>query len=105
MSNLEHGLGGRLPLLEPSKLQPKRRDLYGKIDSGIVPLAESAGFSSKDRQAHLIGPFNATLYSPEICGSFLALQKLEKEQTSLSKRTRKVVILTVGWVWNAPYEL
>jgi 4-carboxymuconolactone decarboxylase len=91
--------------LEPSKLQPKRRDLYGKIDSGIVPLAESAGFSSKDRQAHLIGPFNATLYSPEICGSFLALQKLEKEQTSLSKRTRQVVILTVGWVWNAPYEL
>ena len=105
MSNLEYGLGGRLPLLEPSKLQPKQRDLYGKIDSGVVPLAESAGFSSKDRQGHLIGPFNATLYSPEICGSFLALQKLEEEQTSLSKRTRQVVILTVGAVWDAPYEL
>jgi len=105
MSTLDYGLGGRLPLLEPSKLQPKQRDLYGKIDSGIVPLAESAGFSSKDRQGHLIGPFNATLYSPEICGSFLALQKLEEEHTSFSKRTRQVVILTVGAVWNAPYEL
>ena len=41
----------------------------------------------------------------EICGSFLALQKLEEEQTSLSKRTRQVVILTVGAVWDAPYEL
>ena len=53
----------------------------------------------------MIGPFNATLYSPEICGSFLALQKMEEEQTTLSKRTRQVVILTVGSVWKAPYEL
>ena len=105
MSNLEHGLGGRLPLLKPSKLQPKQRELYNKINSVIVPLAETAGFKSKNEEGQLIGPFNSTLYSPEICGSFLALQKLEKEQTSLSKRTRQVVILTVGWVWNAPYEL
>jgi hypothetical protein len=38
MSNLEHGLGGRLPLLEPEKLQPKQRELYGTINSGVVPL-------------------------------------------------------------------
>ena len=42
MSNLEHGLGGRLPLLEPEKLQPKQRELYGKINSGVVPLAAAA---------------------------------------------------------------
>jgi len=105
MSNLEHGLGGGLPLLEPAKLQPKQLGLYSRINSVIVPLAEGAGFKSKDEQSHLIGPFNATLYSPEICGAFLALQKMEEQQTSLSKRTRQVVILTVGSVWKAPYEL
>ena len=105
MSNLEHGLGGRLPLLEPEKLQSKQRELYGKINSGVVPLAAAAGFESRDEQGHLIGPFNAILYSPEICGSFLTLQKIEEEQTTLSKRTRQVVILAVGSVWKAPYEL
>ena len=105
MSNLEHGLGGRLPLLEPAKLQPKQLELYSKINSGIVPLAEAGGFKSKVHQGQLIGPFNATLYSPEMCGGFLALQKMEEEHTSLSKRARQVVILTVGSVWKSPYEL
>ena len=63
MSNLEHGLGGRLPLLEPEKLQSKQRDLYGKINSGVVPLAAAAGFEGRDEQGHLIGPFNAMRWS------------------------------------------
>jgi 4-carboxymuconolactone decarboxylase len=105
MSNLKYGLGGRLPLLEPGKLQAKRRELYDKIIASVVPWADVAGFKSKDEQEHLIGPFNATLYSPEMGGSFLALQKMEEEHTSLSKRTRQVVILTVGSVWKAPYEI
>ena len=105
MSDREQDLGGRLPLLEPSKLNSKQRELYDNISSGIGPLAGAAGFKIKDDREQLIGPFNATLYSPEICSSFLALQKLEEEQTSLTKRTRQVVILTVGSVWKAPYEL
>src|SRR6202453_3382176 len=105
MSDREQDLGGGLPLLEPSKLNSKQRELYDNISSGIGPLAGGAGFKIKDDREQLIGPFNATLYSPEICSSFLALQKLEEEQTSLTKRTRQVVILTVGSVWNAPYEL
>ena len=105
MSDREQDLGGGLPLLEPSKLNSKQRELYDNISSGIGPLAGAAGFKIKDDRGQLIGPFNATLYSPEICGSFLALQKLEEEQTSLTKRTRQVVILTVGSVWKAPYEL
>jgi 4-carboxymuconolactone decarboxylase len=86
-------------------LQPKQQELYDKLNSVIVPLAETAGFKSKNEQGQMIGPFNATLYSPEMCGSFLALQKMEEEQTSLSKRARQVVILTVGSVWKSPYEL
>jgi len=50
MSNLEHGLGGRLSLLEPEKLQSKQRELYGKINSGVVPLAAAAGFEGRDEQ-------------------------------------------------------
>ena len=42
MSNLDHGLGGRLPLLEPLILQPKQLELYDKLNSVIVPLAETA---------------------------------------------------------------
>ena len=63
MSSLEHGLGGRLALLEPAKLQPKQLELYSKINSDIVPLADASGFKSKDDQRQLIGPFNATLKS------------------------------------------
>jgi 4-carboxymuconolactone decarboxylase len=47
-----------------------------------------------------------TLYSPEICGSFLELQKEDRRGANHSlERTRQVVILTVGSVWKAPYEL
>lgn len=105
MSNLNHGLGGRLPMLKRGKLQTKQRELYDKIIASVVPWADAAGFMIKDEQDHLIGPFNATLYSPEMGGSFLALQKMEEEHTSLSDRTRQVVILTVGSVWKAPYEI
>jgi 4-carboxymuconolactone decarboxylase len=53
----------------------------------------------------LIGPFNPVLWSPNISASFLGLQRNEEAHTSLSERLRQVVILSVGSVWNAPYEL
>ena len=93
MSTLEHGLGGRLPLLEPEKLQSKQRELYGKINSGVVPLAAAAGFEGRDEQGHLIGPFNATLYSPEICGSFLALFDVWIRRLACWRMT----LVTRGW--------
>ena len=105
MTHLDNGPGGRLPLLSPEDLVLKQQKLYSRIKANIVPTAAAAGFETIDERGHLIGPFNATLYSPDICGSFLALQKLEEETSSLSKRVRQVVILTVGAVWNAAYEL
>lgn len=73
MDNFESNMGGRLPLLAPSKLDDRQRELYNRINADVVPWAEAAGFESNDKQGHLIGPFNATLYSPEICSIFLAL--------------------------------
>ena len=53
----------------------------------------------------LIGPFNPVLFSPEIANAFLALQLVEEKHTALSERVRQVVILSIGSVWKASYEL
>jgi 4-carboxymuconolactone decarboxylase len=45
------------------------------------------------------------LLNPTTASSFFDLQFAEESNTSLSERTRQVVILTVGAVWQAPYEL
>ena len=52
----------------------------------------------------LIGVFQAPLIPP-ISSAFMDLSVTEHRHTSLSKRSREVVILTVGAVWQAPYEL
>jgi 4-carboxymuconolactone decarboxylase len=105
MAEQMYGLGGRLPLLDPGGLSDMRVELYDRIRTSVVPATKAAGFISSDAQGHLIGPFNATLYSPEICSSFLALQKTEAEHTTLSKRVRQVIILSVGSFWKSAYEL
>lgn len=105
MTSTKEGLGGRLPLLDPTNLQASQQALYKMIDTQFVPWANQAGFKSKDDDNHFIGPFNSHLYSPEISESFIKLQQTERVHTSLSKRVREVVILTVGSVWEAPYEL
>jgi len=53
----------------------------------------------------LIGPFNPLLDSPEISESFWDWQHAEGQYTTLSDREREVVILSVGAVWRASYEL
>ena len=105
MSVQTHGLGGRLPLVDPGTMNAAQRALYGKMMAGVVPWADAAGFQSRDERGHVIGPFNCTLLSPEIGGGFLSLQKVEQGHTSLTPRAREVVILSVGSVWRAPYEL
>ena len=70
----------------------------------MVSWAEAAGFKAKLADGKLIGPFNTILASPEIASSFLAFQGSEEEHTSLSKRVRQVVILTVGAVYESDYE-
>jgi 4-carboxymuconolactone decarboxylase len=100
-----HGLGGRLQLLDPAKLEGAQRILYDRMGTSVVPLANAAGFRSKDDEGHFIGPFNLALLNPRMGSSFLALQKVEEEHTSLTARVRQVVILSVGSVWRAPYEL
>ena len=98
-------LGGRLPLLDPKELSGAQKELYDRENKTMVPWAERAGFHSKTPDGKLIGPFNPVLFSPALGGAFLDLQAAEQSHTTLSKRVREVVILSVGAVWKSDYEL
>ena len=98
-------LGGRLPLLDRESLNPAQKKLYDHMMDNVVPWANSAGFVARTDAGQLIGPFNPALLNPAIGAAFLELQSTEETHTSLSQRSRQVVILTVGAVWQAPYEL
>ena len=98
-------LGGRLPLLDPKELSGAQKELYDRENTTMVPWAERAGFRGKTPDGKLIGPFNPVLFSPALGGAFLDLQAAEQSHTTLSKRVREVVILSVGAVWKSDYEL
>lgn len=98
-------LGGRLPLLDPTELSETQRKVYGLANSTMVPWAEAAHFQSNTTDGKLIGPFNPVLFAPEMALCFADLQAAEARYTPLSERVRQVVILAVGAVWKADYEL
>ena len=98
-------LGGRLPLLDPKTLSTAQKETYDRMNTTWVAWADSVPFQSKLEDGRLIGPFNPILFSPAISSSFLDFQETEQENTSLSQRVRQVVILAVGAVWKANYEL
>jgi 4-carboxymuconolactone decarboxylase len=86
-------------------LRPAQRALYDRIVENMVPWAEQSGFQAQGEEGHLIGPFNAMLLSPELSGASLDSLKVEGARTSLGARVREIVILTVGSIWGASYEL
>ena len=105
MSKENDHLGGRIPLSEPAKLTAGQQKLYKMISEHAVPWADASGFVAKLADERLVGPFNVVLASPDLGAAFVQFQGAEEKMTSLSERVRQVVILTVGSVWKAPYEL
>ena len=105
MTAASHELGGRLPLVDRATLTGTGRELFTHIQEHVVPWALRSGFAATTGDGRLIGPFNACLLNPSIAADFLKLQAAEEKYTSLDERVRQVVILTVGAVWHAPYEL
>jgi 4-carboxymuconolactone decarboxylase len=105
MSGNDRTLGGRLPLYERAALDPVGKDLHDWTMATVVPWAEDAGFQARTEAGQLIGPFNPALLTPALSSAFFEFQIAEQKHTSLSDRCREVVILTVGGVWQAPYEL
>ena len=105
MSNQNENLGGRLPLLDPKELAPAQANLYKVMDNTLIAWGKQSGFVVKTNDGKFIGPFNPSLYSPGITEGFSNFMDAEAKYTKLDKRTRQIVILTVGGVWNSPYEL
>jgi 4-carboxymuconolactone decarboxylase len=105
MPDQTDALGGRLPLADPAALTPGQREIFDRMATRIVPWANDARFQSTAEDGRLIGPFNPALLNPAIAAPFLDLQFAEQVHTSLSDRVREVVILAVGAVWQADYEL
>jgi 4-carboxymuconolactone decarboxylase len=105
MSHHTDRLGGRLPLADPAKLTGAQREIFDRMAATVVPWAQGTGFQSMTGDGRFIGPFNPSLLNPAIALQFLQLQFTEEQHTSLSGRLRQVVILTVGAVWGAGYEL
>jgi 4-carboxymuconolactone decarboxylase len=99
------GLGGRLALADRNALDDPARQLFDDMTATAVAWARRSGFSATTTDGRLIGPFNPSLLNPGLAAAFLKLQAAEQQCTSLDERTRQVVILTVGSVWAAPYEL
>ena len=98
-------LGGRLALLRPADLDADQKKIYQQLQATLVPWAKQSGFQAETADAQLVGPFNSMLRSPLISQAVLGVTTAEGQHTALSERVRQVVILTVGAVWQAAYEL
>ncbi len=105
MAAVNEKLGGRLPLVDPAGLSPDQQDLAASVRTTQLPWAINAGFEITSPDDRLIGPFNAFLHHPEIASRFLAFAAAESKFTMLNARIREIVILAVGGVWAAEYEL
>jgi 4-carboxymuconolactone decarboxylase len=98
-------LGGRLPLTDPATLTAAQRALFDLMMNTMVPWANQVPFQSTTADGRLIGPFNPALLNPQTATKFLELQFAEQLNTSLDERMRQVIVLTVGAIWGADYEL
>jgi 4-carboxymuconolactone decarboxylase len=98
-------LGGRLPLADPATLTTAQRDLFKTLKATWVVYANELGVQATTEDGRLIGPFNAFLLHPEVAAKLSDFQAAEATYTTLSKRVREVIIIAVGAVWRADYEL
>src|SRR4029077_1861716 len=94
-------LGGRLPLVDPADFTAAQRQL---VDA-VTATHHDAGFRITTPDGRPIGPFNAFLLRPEVAMKLWEFSSTAQTQTSLSDREREVVILAVGAVWDAQFEL
>ena len=98
-------LGGRLPLADPATLAPAQRELYDQLVGSWVVFTDKLGGRSRTEDGRLIGPFNALLLHPEVSAKLLEFQGAESANSSLSPSVREVVIIVLGSVYGADYEL
>jgi 4-carboxymuconolactone decarboxylase len=101
----EHGLGGRVAILRPELMSDEQKQAYERIHENVAPGAAKAGFQAMSDDGGIIGPYNSQLLSPGTALGYLDMVDAEAKNSSLSKRVREVVILSVGAVWKSGYEI
>lgn len=101
----DNALGGRLPLVDVSHLEPAQQDMLDYLEAKMFPWAEKSGFKARLDDGRAIGPFNGFLSNPELGRGFNAWCDAESEHSSLAPDVRQVVILTVAAAWRAQYEI
>ena len=104
-TNPNQNLGGRLPLADPATLTSAQHDLFETLKATWVMYADNLGVQATTKDGRLLGPFNAFLLHPEVTAKLSEFQVAEAANTTLSPRVREVVIIVVGAVWRADYEL
>jgi 4-carboxymuconolactone decarboxylase len=105
MTKPDETLGGRLPLVDPTTMTDSQRALYDMLMSTWVKFADTLGVRATTEDGRLIGPFNTFLLHPEVALKLQDFQTAEASHTTLPPPAREVVIIAVGAVWGAEYEL
>ncbi|WP_342628341.1 carboxymuconolactone decarboxylase family protein [Nguyenibacter vanlangensis] len=82
-----------------------QRELYDTLQKSWIVFADKIGVKATTEDGSLIGPFNFFLLHPEVTAKLSAFQEAEETNTTLPRRVREIVIITVGAVWGATYEL
>jgi alkylhydroperoxidase family enzyme len=98
------GLGGRLPLLDLDTATQAQKDLAVTLTALAVQLEQHTGIQGMTEDGQLIGPFNAYLQNPVIGTALLNVANAVTAST-LSAKTREIVVLSVGGQWGSAYEL
>jgi hypothetical protein len=57
-------LGGRLRLRNPADLPAAQKQIYDRLNTGMIQWAETIPFRSTTSGGRLIGPYNPMLLSP-----------------------------------------
>ena len=105
MTKPSQTLGGRLPLTDPATMTSAQRDLFEALKAAWAAYANELGIHVTTEGGRLIGPFNSFLLHPEVAAKLSEFQAAEATHTTLPQRVREVVIVAVGAVWGADYEL
>lgn len=79
---------GRLRQLDPAELSDRQRELYDRIAA---------------KRGAVRGPFNAWLYSPELCDRVEALGKYVRYDANIPMLLKEIVVLLIARHFTAQY--
>ncbi|HCE21786.1 MAG TPA: carboxymuconolactone decarboxylase, partial [Hyphomonas sp.] len=79
---------GRLKNLKPEHMTERQKELYDRIAA---------------KRGAVRGPFNAWLYSPELCDRVEALGKFVRYDASFPMIVREIVVLVIARHFKAQY--